>query len=281
MVLKPAAQTPLTTNALAALMAEAGLPDGVLNVVSTSDAPALSEHLLYARRLRKISFTGSTTVGRILLAQAAENALRTSMELSGNALFIVCEDADVERAVDGAVTAKLRNIGEACVAANRFHVHDSVAAEFTDKLVERMTGLRLGEGTDPDTDLGPLIDDRQRSRVAQLVDDGVAAGARLRIGGKLPTGPGYFYPPTVLSDVPAGADITREEIFGPVAAIQTYSTDEQALAAANDTAFGARPSGAPCARSPSTWSPNFADWTVASPRPPKRSATPSEHRAPP
>ncbi|WP_375477053.1 NAD-dependent succinate-semialdehyde dehydrogenase [uncultured Jatrophihabitans sp.] len=238
MVLKPAAQTPLTTNALAAVLAEAGLPDGVLNVVPTSEASALSEHLLGDERLRKISFTGSTAVGRLLLAQAAQNVLRTSMELGGNAPFIVCHDADLERAVDGAATAKLRNIGEACIAANRFHVHRSVAEEFTDKLVERMTGLRLGDGTDPDTDLGPLIDSRQRSRVAQLVDEGVAAGARVRIGGETPQGPGYFYPPTVLSDVPADARIAREEIFGPVAAIQTFSSDEEALAVANDTEFG-------------------------------------------
>ena len=238
MVLKPAAQTPLTTNALAAVLAEAGLPDGVLNVVPTSEASALSERLLRDRRLRKISFTGSTAVGRRLLAQAAPNVLRTSMELGGNAPFIVCQDADVDRAVDGAVTAKLRNIGEACVAANRFHVHTSVAEEFTDKLVARMTGLRLGDGTDSETDLGPLIDGRQRSRVAQLVEDGVAAGARLRTGGEVPPGPGYFYPPTVLSDVPADARIAREEIFGPVAAIQTFSSDEEALTVANDTEFG-------------------------------------------
>ncbi len=238
MVVKPAAQTPLTINALAAVLAEAGLPDGVLNVVTTSEAPALSETLLHDRRLRKISFTGSTPVGRVLLAQAAENVLRTSMELGGNAPFIVCQDADVDRAVDGAVTAKLRNIGEACVAANRFHVHHSVAEEFTGQLVERMTGLRLGDGTDPDTDLGPLIDGRQRSRVAKLVDESVAAGARVRTGGEIPVGPGYFYPPTVLSDVPADARIAREEIFGPVAAIQTFSTDDEALAVANDTDFG-------------------------------------------
>ena len=238
MVLKPAAQTPLTTNALAALLAEAGLPDGVLNVVPTSDAPALTAGLLQDRRLRKISFTGSTPVGRVLLAQAAQNVLRTSMELGGNAPFIVCQDADLDQAVAGAMLAKLRNIGEACVAANRFHVHESVAEDFTDKLVTRMSGLRLGDGTDPDTDLGPLIDGRQRSRVAQLVDESVAAGARVRAGGEVPQGPGYFYPPTVLTDVPADARIAREEIFGPVAAIQTFASDDEALTAANDTDFG-------------------------------------------
>ena len=238
MVLKPAAQTPLTTNALAALLAEAGLPDGVLNVVPTSDAPALSARLLQDRRLRKISFTGSTPVGRVLLEQAAHNVLRTSMELGGNAPFIVCQDADLDQAVAGAMLAKLRNIGEACVAANRFHVHESVAEEFTDRLVSRMSGLRLGDGTDPETDLGPLIDGRQRSRVAQLVDESVAAGARLRVGGEVPQGPGYFYPPTVLTDVPADARVAREEIFGPVAAVRTFSSDDEALLAANDTDFG-------------------------------------------
>ncbi|MFG1607822.1 NAD-dependent succinate-semialdehyde dehydrogenase [Actinoplanes sp. NPDC049265] len=238
MVLKPAAQTPLTANALAAVLTEAGLPDGVLNVVVTSDAPALTGPLLRDRRLRKLSFTGSTTVGRVLLAHAAANVLRTSMELGGNAPFIVCQDADIDRAVDGALTAKLRNIGEACVAANRLLVHDSVAGEFTGKLVARMAGLRLGAGCDPGTDLGPLIDARQRARVAALVDDSVAGGATLHTGGALPDGPGYFYPPTVLSDVPAGSRIAREEIFGPVAAIQTFASDDEALTVANDTEFG-------------------------------------------
>jgi succinate-semialdehyde dehydrogenase/glutarate-semialdehyde dehydrogenase len=238
MVVKPAAQTPLTTAALAGLLAEAGLPDGVLNVVPTTRAAEVTEPLLRDGRLRKLSFTGSTPVGRLLLSQAADTVLRTSMELGGNAPFIVCHDADVDAAVDGAMTAKLRNNGEACVAANRFLVHADVVEEFGAKLVARMGALTVGGGTDPGTDLGPLIDERQRRRVADLVDDTVAAGARLRAGGVLPTGPGYFYPPTVLTGVPAGARITREEIFGPVAAIRTFTTEAEALHDANDTEFG-------------------------------------------
>jgi succinate-semialdehyde dehydrogenase/glutarate-semialdehyde dehydrogenase len=189
-------------------------------------------------RLRKLSFTGSTPVGRLLLAQAAGTVLRTSMELGGNAPFIVCQDADVDAAVEGAMTAKLRNVGEACIAANRFHVHADVAGEFTRKLVARMGSITVGAGTDPATDMGPMIDERQRSRVADLVGETVGAGARLRAGGTVPDGPGYFYPPTVLTDVPAGARISREEIFGPVAAIRTFTSEPEALRAANDTEFG-------------------------------------------
>nr|WP_260611437.1 NAD-dependent succinate-semialdehyde dehydrogenase [Streptomyces sp. WAC04770] len=237
-VVKPAAQTPLTTNAFVALLSEAGLPDGVVNVVPTTRAPELSTPLLADSRLRKVSFTGSTQVGRLLLAQAAENVLRTSMELGGNAPFVVCNDADLDSAVQGAMTAKLRNIGEACIAANRFIVHEDVAEEFASRLGERMAALRLGSGAAPDTDLGPLIDERQRRRVADLVVEATAAGARLRIGGHVPEGPGWFYPPTLLTDIPRGARITREEIFGPVAAIQTFSTDEEALNTANDTEYG-------------------------------------------
>ncbi|MEJ8662242.1 MULTISPECIES: NAD-dependent succinate-semialdehyde dehydrogenase [Streptomyces] len=238
MIVKPAAQTPLTTAALAGVLTEAGLPDGVLNIIPTSQAAAVTEPLLRDHRLRKLSFTGSTPVGRLLLSQAAGTVLRTSMELGGNAPFIVCEDADLDAAVDGAMTAKLRNIGEACIAANRFHVHADVVEEFTRKLVERMGTLALGAGTDPAADLGPLIDEIQRRRVADLVDETVAAGARVQAGALVPEGPGYFYPPTVLTDIPAGARITREEIFGPVAAIQTFTTEEEALSAANDTEFG-------------------------------------------
>ncbi|WP_209616799.1 NAD-dependent succinate-semialdehyde dehydrogenase [Saccharothrix coeruleofusca] len=238
MVVKPAPQTPLTTLALAELLGEAGLPDGVLNVVPTSRAAEVTEPLLRDGRLRKLSFTGSTPVGRLLLAQAAGTVLRTSMELGGNAPFIVCDDADLDAAVDGAMIAKLRNIGEACVAANRFLVHADVAEEFSEKLVARMGELTVGAGTDPACDLGPLIDQRQRRRVADLVDDTVVAGGRLRAGGVLPAGRGYFYPPTVLTDVPEGCRITEEEIFGPVAAIRTFTTEAEALRAANDTEFG-------------------------------------------
>ncbi|WP_438816893.1 NAD-dependent succinate-semialdehyde dehydrogenase [Umezawaea beigongshangensis] len=237
-IVKPAPQTPLTMAALAGLLAEAGLPDGVLNVVPTTRAAAVTEPLLRDGRLRKLSFTGSTPVGRLLLSRAADTVLRTSMELGGNAPFVVCHDADVDAAVDGAMTAKLRNIGEACIAANRFLVHADLAEEFSEKLVARMATITVGAGTDPTTDLGPLIDHGQRRRVADLVDDAVTAGARLRAGGGLPAGPGYFYPPTVLTDVPAGARITRTEIFGPVAAIRTFTTEAQALHEANDTEFG-------------------------------------------
>ncbi|WP_369225688.1 NAD-dependent succinate-semialdehyde dehydrogenase [Streptomyces sp. R39] len=238
MIVKPAAQTPLTTAALAGVLTAAGLPDGVLNIIPTTQAAAVTEPLLRDGRLRKLSFTGSTPVGRLLLSQAADTVLRTSMELGGNAPFVVCEDADIDTAVDGAMTAKLRNIGEACIAANRFHVHADVAEEFTRKLVERMGTIVVGAGTDPAVDLGPLIDDIQRRRVADLVDETIAAGARARAGALVPEGPGYFYPPTVLTDIPAEARITREEIFGPVAAIQTFTTEEEALRAANDTEFG-------------------------------------------
>ncbi|MFJ5993222.1 NAD-dependent succinate-semialdehyde dehydrogenase [Lentzea sp. NPDC092896] len=238
MVVKPAAQTPLTTAALAQVLTEAGLPDGVLNVIPTTQAAAVTEPLLRDGRLRKLSFTGSTPVGRLLMAQAAGTVLRTSMELGGNAPFIVCRDADVDAGVEGAMTAKLRNVGEACIAANRFHVHADVAEEFTEKLVARMGSIVVGAGSDPATHMGPMIDARQRSRVADLVSETVGSGARLRAGGEVPDGPGYFYPPTVLTDVPAGARISREEIFGPVAAIQTFTTEAEVLRVANDTEFG-------------------------------------------
>ncbi|MFI6937118.1 NAD-dependent succinate-semialdehyde dehydrogenase [Streptomyces sp. NPDC050287] len=238
MVVKPAPQTPLTTAALAALLTEAGLPGGVLNIVPTTRAAAITESLLLDGRLRKLSFTGSTPVGRRLLSQAADTVLRTSMELGGNAPFIVCRDADIDAAVEGAMTAKLRNVGEACIAANRFHVHADVVDEFSEKLVARMSTITVGPGTDPASDLGPMIDARQRRRVADLVDETVDAGARVRTGARLPEGPGYFYPPTVLTNVPAGTRITREEIFGPVAAIQTFTTEAEALHDANNTEFG-------------------------------------------
>jgi succinate-semialdehyde dehydrogenase/glutarate-semialdehyde dehydrogenase len=238
MIVKPAPQTPLTTAALAGVLIEAGLPDGVLNVLPTSRAAAVTESLIRDGRLRKLSFTGSTPVGRLLLAQAAGTVLRTSMELGGNAPFIVCDDAALDAAVEGAMTAKLRNIGEMYIAANRFHVHAGVAEEFSEKLAACMSTICTGPGTDPATDLGPLIDERQRHKVADLVDDTVTAGARVRLGGLVPAGPGYFYPPTVLTDVPRGARITREEIFGPVAAIQTFTTETEVLHEANNTEFG-------------------------------------------
>ncbi|MBU6534265.1 NAD-dependent succinate-semialdehyde dehydrogenase [Streptomyces sp. NPDC057245] len=237
-ILKPAEQTPLTALLLASVLAEAGLPDGVLNVVPTSMPEAVAEPLIHDGRLRKLSFTGSTEVGRKLIASSAHKVLRTSMELGGNAPFVVCADADVDAAVDGAMIAKMRNIGEACIAANRFYVHTDVAEEFTGGLTARMSTLRVGPGDGDGTDVGPLIDATQRDKVAGLVDDAVARGAAVRLGGTVPSRPGYFYPPTVLTDVPAAARLTKEEIFGPVAAIQTFTDEEDVLRAANDTDSG-------------------------------------------
>jgi succinate-semialdehyde dehydrogenase/glutarate-semialdehyde dehydrogenase len=238
MVLKPAQQTPLSMLALTEILAESGLPDGVLNVITSSSAGAVTEPLLRDPRTRKLSFTGSTEVGRKLIAQSADQVLRVSMELGGNAPFLVFEDADLDAAVEGAMVAKMRNVGEACTAANRFHVHESVADEFSRRLAERMAGLKVGRGSDPDTDVGPLIDESQRSKVEELVGDALARGARPLIGGERLDGRGYFYAPTVLVRVPADARLLGEEIFGPVAPIATFSSDADAVAAANRTEFG-------------------------------------------
>ncbi|MCU1535957.1 MAG: NAD-dependent succinate-semialdehyde dehydrogenase [Humibacillus sp.] len=238
MVVKPASQTPLTMLALADLLREVGLPDGVLNVVTTSSTGEVMEPLIRDPRLRKLTFTGSTPVGRSLMEQASQGILRVSMELGGNAPFLVFGDADVDRAVEGAMLAKMRNMGEACTAANRFYVHESVAKEFSDKLAARMGALVLGRGTKKGVDVGPLVDEKSRDKVAALVDDAVAKGARVVVGGSAPKGAGWFYEPTVLADVPADADLTREEIFGPVAPISTFSTDAEAIALANDTEYG-------------------------------------------
>jgi succinate-semialdehyde dehydrogenase / glutarate-semialdehyde dehydrogenase len=238
MVLKPASQTPLCALALAEVLAEAGLPDGVINVIPTSTSGPTTKPLFDDPRLRKVSFTGSTAVGKILLGNAAANVLRVSMELGGNAPFIVCADADVDAAVRGAVTAKMRNLGEACVAANRFLVHDDVAEEFTTELAARLGSMVVGSGLDPATDVGPLIDTAARDHVAALVDDAVDVGARLVVGGAATDGPGHFYPPTVLADVPRSARLWHEEIFGPVAPIATFTDDEEMVRTANDTQFG-------------------------------------------
>ena len=238
MVIKPAQQTPLSMHALAAILAEAGLPDGVLNVVTTSSAGRVMEPLIRDGRARKLSFTGSTAVGRTLLEQAADKVLRTSMELGGNAPFVVFGDADLDAAVDGAMTAKMRNMGEACTAANRFLVHRSVADAFADRLAERMAALRVGRGTDDGVQVGPLVDATSREKVVELVGDAVGHGATVRVGGDAVDGPGWFYRPTVLTGVPLDARLTKEEIFGPVAPISVFDTDEQAVAAANDTEFG-------------------------------------------
>ncbi|GAA5036363.1 NAD-dependent succinate-semialdehyde dehydrogenase [Terrabacter aeriphilus] len=238
MVLKPAELTPLTALLLAEVMAEAGLPDGVLNVVPTTDPGGVTGPLLRDDRLRKLSFTGSTPVGRRLIADSADQVLRVSMELGGNAPFVVFEDADLEAAVEGAVTAKLRNGGEACVAANRFLVHRSLAVEFGERLAERMGGYTVGRGTEPGTRLGPLINEAAVAKVRRLVDGAVADGARIALGGRPVEGPGYFYAPTVVTDVPPGAAILDEEVFGPVAPVITFDTEDEAVRLANDTPFG-------------------------------------------
>ncbi|WP_137723480.1 NAD-dependent succinate-semialdehyde dehydrogenase [Prescottella subtropica] len=238
MIVKPAAETPLTMLALAELFTEVGLPQGVLSVLPTSRAGAVTEPLLADPRLRKLTFTGSTGVGRLLVAKSAQGLLRTSMELGGNAPFVVFDDADVDSAVDGAVLAKLRNGGEACTAANRFHVANTVREEFTAKLVDRMAAFTLGPGIDPATTLGPLINADQLATVTDLVDDAVGKGATVLLGGTAPGGPGWFYPATVLTDVPATARILKEEVFGPVAAITGFDTEDEAITAANDTEFG-------------------------------------------
>jgi len=237
-VVKPAQQTPLSMLALAKILEQTGLPEGVLNVITAKHSGAVIEPLLKDSRTRKLSFTGSTEVGRKLIEQSAEQVLRVSMELGGNAPFLVFEDADLDAAVEGAMLAKMRNVGEACTSANRFHVHESIAEEFARRLTERMGALRLGRGTEPDTDVGPLIDEAQREKVEELVTDAVGRGARALIGGERVAGPGYFFAPTVLAGVPEDARLLREEIFGPVAPIATFSSEEQALAAANLTEYG-------------------------------------------
>jgi succinate-semialdehyde dehydrogenase / glutarate-semialdehyde dehydrogenase len=238
MVVKPAKQTPLSMLALAGILEQAGLPGGVLNVITARSAGSVIEPLLKDPRTRKLSFTGSTEVGRTLIEQSAHQVLRVSMELGGNAPFLVFEDADLDAAVEGALLAKMRNVGEACTAANRFHVHESLAAEFARRLAERMGAMKLGRGTEPDVDVGPLIDEAQREKVTELVDDAVGAGARLLLGGSRGEGAGYFYEPTVLAEVPDGARLLGEEIFGPVAPVASFSTEEQALTAANRTEYG-------------------------------------------
>jgi succinate-semialdehyde dehydrogenase / glutarate-semialdehyde dehydrogenase len=237
-VVKPAQQTPLSMLALARILQEAGLPAGVLNVITARRSGAVIEPLLRDPRTRKLSFTGSTEVGRKLIEQSAEQVLRVSMELGGNAPFLVFEDADLDAAVDGAMLAKMRNVGEACTAANRFHVHESLAEPFARALAERMGALKVGRGIEPDVDVGPLIDADQRAKVTELVDDAVARGAQVLLGGEPVNGRGYFFAPTVLARVPEDARAFGEEIFGPVAPISTFTTEAEALAAANRTEYG-------------------------------------------
>ncbi|WP_094286863.1 NAD-dependent succinate-semialdehyde dehydrogenase [Mycobacterium lehmannii] len=238
MIVKPAQDTPLTMLLLAKLMDEAGLPKGVLSVLPTKNAGDVTAALIDDGRLRKLTFTGSTGVGKTLVKQSADKLLRTSMELGGNAPFVVFDDADVDAAVEGAILAKMRNGGEACTAANRFHVANSVRAEFTDKLVKRMSEFTLGKGIDESATLGPLINAKQVATVEDLVSDAVSRGATVAVGGVAPDGPGSFYPATVLADVPAGARILSEEVFGPVAPITGFDTEEEGVAAANDTEYG-------------------------------------------
>ncbi|WIE77213.1 NAD-dependent succinate-semialdehyde dehydrogenase [Curtobacterium sp. MCSS17_007] len=237
-VLKPADLTPLTTLFLVELFRRAGLPDGVLNVVASSDAKALSEPIIADRRLRKLTFTGSTPVGSALLKQAADNVLKTSMELGGNAPLLVFDDADLDEAVAAAMQAKFRNVGEACTAANRFFVQEGIADAFTAALSAKVEELRVGRGTEDATTLGPLIDDRAVDKAAGLVDDAVERGARLVTGGQRVDRPGTFYAPTVLDEVQPGSEILTTEIFGPVVSITRFSTEEEGIRLANDTEYG-------------------------------------------
>jgi succinate-semialdehyde dehydrogenase/glutarate-semialdehyde dehydrogenase len=237
-VMKPAKQTPLSMLALARILEEAGLPPGVLNVITSSSSGTVMEPLIRDARARKLSFTGSTEVGRKLMEQASEQLLRLSMELGGNAPFLVFDDADIDAAVEGALLAKMRNIGEACTSANRFHVAESVSDEFTSKLAERMGAMKVGRGTEEDVKVGPLIDGDQRDKVADLVQDAVGKGATAVVGGSKRDGVGYFYDPTVLADVPDGARVLKEEIFGPVAPVKAFSSEEEAIEWANATEYG-------------------------------------------
>ena len=237
-VIKPAELTPLTTLAFVQLLVEAGLPAGVVNVVTTTTSGAVSGPIIADPRLRKLSFTGSTPVGKKLIAQAAEGVLRVSMELGGNAPFVVFDDADLDKAVDGAMAAKFRNIGQACTAANRFIVHEAVAEQFADRVSERVRAMKIGRGTEDGVQIGPLIDRKAVEGTAALVKDAVERGATVRAGGSAIDGPGTFFEPTVITEVAAGSDILREEIFGPVLAIATFADEDEAVRLANDTEYG-------------------------------------------
>jgi succinate-semialdehyde dehydrogenase/glutarate-semialdehyde dehydrogenase len=238
MVVKPAKQTPLSMLALARILEQAGLPGGVLNVVTSSSAGETMSPLIADPRLRKLSFTGSTEVGRTLMRQASERLLRVSMELGGNAPFLIFEDADLDAAIDGAMVAKMRNIGEACTAANRFHVAEPIAERFTARLAQRMGALKLGRGVQQGVEVGPLIDDDQRGKVRALVQDALDKGATAVVGGREVDGAGYFFAPTVLGDVPPDANLLRDEIFGPVAPVTSFEDEHAAIAAANRTELG-------------------------------------------
>lgn len=238
MILKPAALTPLTSLLFAKVLEDVGLPAGVLNVVQTSRPGDVTGPIIKDSRLRKLSFTGSTGVGRRLIADSADRVLKISMELGGNAPLIVFEDANLDKAVEGAMLAKLRNMGEACTAANRFIVHESIATEFSKRVAEKMAALKVARGTEEGANIGPLIDEKSRNSVHALVEDAVSKGAKVLTGGSVPSGDGYFYPPTVLADVPANANILGEEIFGPVAPVVTFKTEDEAVKIANNTEYG-------------------------------------------
>jgi len=237
-VLKPAGETPLTALVLGAVLTEAGAPPGVVNVVTTKHSPPIVDALLHHPKVRKLSFTGSTEVGRILLRTAADRVVSCSMELGGNAPFVVFADADMEAAVAGAMVAKMRNGGEACTAANRFYVERPVAAEFTERLARAMAALQVGPGLDPGVELGPLVSEAQRSKVERMVEDGTARGASVVVGGRRPDRRGYFFEPTVLADVPAGVELLADEIFGPVAPVVSFDDEDEAVHVANDTEYG-------------------------------------------
>jgi len=237
-ILKPASDTPLTALLMAQILADAGVPEGVVSVLPARRSGAVVSAMLHDPRVRKLSFTGSTEVGRVLLKEAADQVVNCSMELGGNAPFLVFEDADLAAAVDGAMIAKMRNAGEACTAANRFYVHAGVAEEFCSRLAERMTALTVGPGTHDDTQVGPLVNEETAAKVDELVTGAVSAGARVVLGGKRPDREGFYYEPTVLLDVPPNAEILGEEIFGPVAPVLTFTDEDDAIAMANDTEFG-------------------------------------------
>ena len=237
-VVKPASQTPLSMLALAQILEECGLPAGVVNIFTTSSSGKTTGPLIEDPRLRKLSFTGSTEVGRSLIEASAKNVLKVSMELGGNAPFLVFDDADLDEAVEGALLAKMRNIGEACTAANRFHVAESVREEFTQRLAEKMGSLKIGRGTEDDVTVGPLIDEPSREKVKELVDDAIERGGKVLVGGEVPDGNGYFFPSTVLDDVPVDARVFHEEIFGPVAPIAGFDSEDEAIERANDTEYG-------------------------------------------
>ena len=237
-IIKPASETPLTMLALMPLLEEAGVPAGLVNVLPSRRTGALVDHMLHDPRVRVVSFTGSTGVGRKLLKSAADQVLKPAMELGGNAPCIIFDDADMDVALEGTMLAKMRNLGEACTAANRIYVHEDVAEEFTRRLVERMQALKVGDGLDEGVDVGPLVNADTRDKVAAFVADAVAKGAKIECGGEAIDGKGYFYPPTVLSNVPENADCVQDEIFGPVAAIQTFRDQDDVIKRANDTEYG-------------------------------------------